>query len=184
MIYPALLTPLEFSAGTGGKIAASDPRLPAMLEGATSAIRNYCGWHVAPLVTEPMVLDGPGGQLLTLPTLRLAAVTSLSIAGEAVDLTDLEWSASGEVWRSCWPKRFRSVEITVSHGFDSAPDLVQVVQQVVANAITSPLGATREQAGPFAVSWATTAPGVSGGLSLLQRDLATLTLYRLPKLHR
>jgi hypothetical protein len=41
------------------------------------------------------------------------------------------------------------------------------------------MGATREQAGIYAASWATTAPGVSGGMSLLARDTAVLDTYRL-----
>ena len=75
------------------------------------------------------------------------------------------------------------MQIKVQHGFDldAVADLKQVVQQVVGNAISSPLGATREQAGAVSVSWATTAPGVSGGLSLLERDLMILDRYKLPR---
>ena len=81
------------------------------------------------------------------------------------------------------PARFRAVQAKIQHGYDldAVADLKAVVQQVVGNAISSPLGATREQAGAVSVSWATTAPGVSGGISLLERDYAIVDQYRLPK---
>lgn len=175
-----LLTPVEFAAATNGKIREDDPRVAPLLAGASQAIRRYCGWHIGPVVSEPLTLDGPGGDVLVLPTLRLVNVESLTVLGESVEVADLEWSANGEVRRACWPTRWRSVVIGISHGFDDYADVKQVLQQVVGNAISSPLGATSEQAGQLAVSWSTTAPGVSGGLSLLDRDLAVLNMYRLP----
>lgn len=189
----ALLTPLQFSAGVGGKVAPGDPRLQPLIDGATRAIRRYCGWHIAPELSETnRFLDSNGGSLLVLPTQRLVSIDALAIHTnrhdlvepwyelDAADLAGLEWSENGEVRRRWWPNRFRGVRASFTHGFEDAPDVSQIIQQVVANAISSPLGATREQAGALAVSWATTAPGVSGGLSLLERDLATLNSYRLP----
>lgn len=171
----------QFAAATGGQVAASDARLGPLLDAASAAVRRYCGWHISPVAEETLVLDGPGGDLLVLPTLRLEMVTSLTVSGEAVDVAGLEWSGNGEVRRrGGWPDRFRSVVIGIRHGFADAPDVQQIVQQVVANAISSPMGATREQAGQVSVQWSTTAPGVSGGLSLLERDLAVLDRYRLP----
>lgn len=181
---PALLSPEQFSAGTGGKVLATDPRVAPLIDGATAAIRRYCGWHVAGPHTETLTLDGPGGDELVLPTLHLRALSSLVERGVTlVDGVDYEWSAKGTVRRltGCWTARYRALDVTMNHGFDDAADLTQIVQQVVANAIASPMGATREQAGALSVQWATTAPGVSGGLSLLERDMAVLDLYRLEK---
>lgn len=178
---PPLLTTTEFSAGTKGKVSADDPRLPQLIEGASTAIRRYCGWHVTPVVEETITLDGAGGSLLLLPTLNVEDITSVTVNGTALDVAELEWSQKGMVRRNCWPHKFRSIVVTYRHGFETAPDLMQIAQQVVANAISSPLGATSEQAGALSVSWATTAPGVSGGLSLLQRDYAVLDQYKLPK---
>lgn len=179
----ALLTPADFSAGTGGKIAADDPRVQPLLDGAEAAVRRYCGWHIAPVTTQTIKLDGPGGSLLSLPTLRLVDITALSEVGNDLDVDELEWSEKGMIRRrsGCWTDRFRGLVITMEHGFDSADDVKQIIQQVVANAIASPLGATSESAGALSVSWASTAPGVSGGLSLLARDFAVLDMYRLPK---
>lgn len=186
---PPLVSAQEFSDGTGGRVAPTDSRLEPMLRGASAAVRRYCRWHIAPVVDESMVLDHDGGALITLPTLRLIDVLELSVSGREYDadaLDRLKWSHNGEIalpspGRGVYPGAgFRAISATIRHGFDAPADVKQIVQQVVGNAISSPLGATREQAGQVSVSWATTAPGVSGGISLLERDFAVLDLYRLP----
>lgn len=183
MPYPALLTPAQFSAGTGGKFAENDPRVQPLIDGATRAIRRYCGWHIAGEYTETLTLDGPGGSILSMPTLHVKEIVEMTERETVLDVANLEWSVKGMVRRrhGCWTDRFRGITVELTHGFEDAPDVVQIIQQVVANAIVSPLGATREQAGQLSVQWATTAPGVSGGLSLLERDLATLNLYRIAR---
>ena len=186
---PLLLTPTEFSVGTGGQIKATDPRLIPLLAGASAAIRRYCGWHVAPAIRDEYVLDYEGGPLVTLPTMRLLAVDAFSARNNDLDVDKLKWSQNGEIALSS-PGRgmrlgegFRAIRATIVHGFDldMVADLKQIVQQVVGNAISSPLGATREQAGQVSIQWSTTAPGVSGGVSLLERDYAVLNQYRLPR---
>lgn len=182
MPLPPLVTPDEVAEYTQGKVSAVDPRLPALLAGAATAVRRYCRWHVWPQVTETLMLDGPGGRELALPTLHMTALTAATNAGETLDVSTLEWSALGTVRRpggACWTDRYRGVQVTITHGVEDASDVQQIVKQVVAAALSSPMGATREQAGALSVSWATTAPGVAGGLSLLGRDLAILDTYRL-----
>ena len=185
MPIPDLITAAEFSAGTGGKISVGDPRLPSLIAGASAAIRRYCGWHITPVIDETVTLDGPGGSLLSLKTLHMTALTSVTASGIAVDLASgVEWSELGNLRRmdgGWWTDRYRSIEVTFTHGFENAADVKQIVQQVIANAISSPLGATREQAGQVSISWSMTAPNVSGGITLMERDLAVLDAYKLSK---
>ena len=181
---PPLVTPEEFSAWTGGKVPAADPRVGPLLAGASAGIRRWCRWHVAPVLEETLTGDGPGGGLLLLPTGRLLAVLSGTNAGAPVDVAGLDFSQNGMVelrdFRT-WAPRFGGVSLRVRHGYDLAdvPDLQAIVKQVTANALASPMGATREQAGTVSVAWSTTAPGVSGGLSLLQRDLELLAAFKI-----
>ena len=176
------LTADAFSKGTNGLIAATDDRVMPLLEGASAAVRRYCGWHVAPVVTETVTMDGDGGSVLMLPSLRVVSVVSVSVEGRVLDEDEYDWYEKGmvELRGGRWSRRFRSIVVEMEHGFDAAPDVAQVVQQVVANAISSALGATREQAGQVSISWSLTAPNVAGGISLLDRDLSTLDMYRLP----
>jgi hypothetical protein len=54
-------------------------------------VRAFCGWHIAPEVTETLTLDGPGGYVLVLPTLHLVDLVSVTNDGTAI--TDPEWPA-------------------------------------------------------------------------------------------
>lgn len=180
---PPLVTAAEFSAWTGGKVPATDPRVEPLLAGASAGIRRYCGWHIAPVLEETLTGDGPGGRILLLPTGRLRSVVSVDNGGTVVEVADVDASAMGmlELRGGWWSSRFGAVSVRVQHGYDLAdvPDVQQVIKQVTANALSSPMGATREQAGMVSISWATTAPGVSGGLSLLQRDLEVLAPFKI-----
>jgi hypothetical protein len=156
------------------------------LLGASAGVRRWCGWHIAPVLEETLTGDGPAGRLLLLPTGRLLAVLEASDAGTVLDVSGVDFSRSGMVelprtsgaW---WSGRLGAVSVRVRHGYDLAdvPDVAQIVKQLTANALASPMGATREQAGTVSVAWATTAPGVSGGLSLLQRDMDILAAFKI-----
>lgn len=181
--WPSFVTPAEFSAWTNGKVPEADPRLAPLLAGASAGIRRYVGWHLAPVVEETLVGDGPGGSILLLPTGRLLSVLSVDNGGDLVDVARVDFSAAGMLglWSGWWTSRYGGVSVRVRHGYDLADveDVKQIVKQVTANALASPMGATREQAGTVSISWATTAPGVSGGLSLLQRDLEVLAPFKI-----
>lgn len=175
-----LLTSENISVATGGKILASDPRLPDLIGGVTAAIRRYCGWHVGPVIEETVTLDSAGGSWLKLPSLQVVEVSSVKVNGQEIK-DRFRWSRQGliRLKSGCFPDDYGCVEVTFRHGFEDVSLVRQVAVQVIVNALSSPLGVTREQAGQVSISWSQTAPGVSGGISLLQRDLDILDSYRL-----
>lgn len=84
---------------------------------AQAAIRAYCGWHVAPVVTETMVRDGNGRSLLKLKTERIRELISVRINGR--DVTEqVRWSEAGMLEGMKFPHRFRAVEVELEHGYD------------------------------------------------------------------
>lgn len=181
----AFATPAELSAYSKGAISPTDERSQLVLDGATRAIRNYCGWNIAPAENLTVTLDG-GGSVLYLPSLKVNSLTSITIDGTLQTLSDFQWSRrTGNVRRTdggYFKEVWGGVVVAFNSGYAETPeDLKQVVLQVSSLALSSPTGATREQAGQVSMAWATTAPGVSGGLVLLARDLATVNAYRLPK---
>lgn len=179
-LLPDLLTAEEVVAASNGKILVTDTRLPGLIKSASEAVRKYCRWHVAPVITETVTVPTQGGRLVLLPTLRVVDVTGFKVAGVEQDVATLDWATFGMVRLSCQaPTSLRGVEATIIHGFESAPDVAQVAAQIVLQAMASPMGATREQAGLLSVTWGQTAPGVSGGVSVLDRDVALLDPYRL-----
>lgn len=184
---PALASPAALADYTRGAVTVSDPRATALLDAASASVRRYCGWHVAPVVTETLVLDGTGGPLVDLPSMRVEEIIALTERWpdglehewSRQEIADLEWSRLGTLRRrrGVWTSRYQGVRITLRHGFESAADLSQTVLQVAAMALASPTGVTHEQAGGVSVSYGTTASGVAGGLALLERDLMALTPY-------
>lgn len=178
-------TPAELSAYSLGNISPTDGRSQILLDGATTAIRNYAGWRIAPARDETVTLDG-GSSVLYLPSLKVNSVDAIIVNGGLIPAEDYEWSRrTGNVRQAFgwgWPETWGGIEVRFNSGFNDVPaDLKQIVLQVSAMAMSSPTGATREQVGAVSMAWATTAPGVSGGLTLLERDLAILASYKLPK---
>ena len=143
----------------------------AAWDAACATVRAFCGWHVAPSVTQPMTVDGPGGSMLLLPTLHLTNVTSVTNDGTAV--TDPEWSEAGMV-RGAWSTKFRGVTLSMTHGYELCPDDVALVAQALALRVqANPESAVRVQRGPFSDQY-------EAGNGLTAFEKATLDRYRLP----
>ncbi len=145
----------------------------AYVNGVSAAIRAYCGWHVTPVATETLTVDGHGGTILDLPTLHLVSVSEVRVQGAVVP--GVEWSTDGTL-RGSWPDVWRSIEVDVIHGFDDATDLVGVAVDVLARAVNSELGGRDEQIGPFSIG------ASQGGFALFAHEYAILDRYRLPRL--
>lgn len=178
------ITPATLSEYTGGKIKAADPRSELLIRGAVAAIRRYCRWHISPEREDIVILDGRGGTMQRLPSIHVVDIAEV-LDGDSVLVfkQDYRWTQAGLLSRSHgrWSPHFRDVQVTMVHGFEDVPDLVALVHSVVSRAMASPLGATREQAGAMAVTWATTAPGVAGGLALLANEMSMLSSFRIQR---
>ena len=140
--------------------------------GVVSAIRDYCGWHIAPVIESTFTLDGPDGELIQLRTLRLEGVATVKVDG--VEVTDYEWSEDGSLRRCYWTNRYRGVEVTASHGYAVIPDSIkQVVFDAVSRAVATPAGTLPEKMGPFEFG------GSQGGVQFFEHELKVLDRYRL-----
>lgn len=122
-----LVSPADLSDFPGAPFAQS------VVDAAVAAVRLAAGWHIAPLVTETIVLDAEGGTVLHLPTLKLVSVTEVrDLTGDApVVLSDWRKSRAGMLSRSWWPCGFESVEVVdMEHGYEATPpELLQVVAE-------------------------------------------------------
>lgn len=140
----------------------SDGSREALVAQATAAIRRFCGWHIAPSVTQTITLDGPGGGVLALPSLYVTDVASVTSDGSLLVATDdYTWNAYGLLNRTAttwcglpwrWSFAQRGVQVTFTHGYDLAdvPDVAGVIMAKAERLASNPHGATRVQAGPFA----------------------------------
>lgn len=148
---------------------------------AMGAIRRYCGWHIAPVISQTLILDGSGRQVLLLPTLRLKSVEAVKEHGRAVPLDGIEWSHKGILRRRTrWTDRLRGVEVSLHHGFDDTPQLSALVVSVAERARASPAGVVSESAGAVNIRFSTFGSGAAGAVALMEHEYALLDQYRLP----
>lgn len=183
-----MLTPFasatDLSAYTNGYISADDPRSLDALGGTSRAVRRYCGWDISPSEDVTLTVNGPGGYLLTLPSLYVTAVASITEAGVLlVEGADYRWSADGTIDRcgATWSAYKRDIVVVFTHGYDDAPDVKAVVLASVARNLASPVGATTEGSGGETVRWSQVGPGVAGGLALMPHELAILDTYKIAR---
>ena len=179
---PPLAGSYDFELSTGG--AFDIERAERAIESASAAVRSYCGWHVAPALECTASAGGPG-KLICLPTLALRSVESVTELGRELSDGEYEWREDGILRRACfrqWPSQWKSVEARFVSGFDpeAVDELSQIVTQIVANCLAASPGVRSEQAGDVSVTFNSTGSGISGGVSLTERDRMMLEPYRLP----
>lgn len=160
---------------------AVSPTLEDRLAAAERQVRNYCGWHIAPVAVQDLVLHGSGSRSLFVPSLRIVEVVSCSVDGQDIDPATLEWAEEGFLRRSCgvWPDRLRSVLLTIRHGFDDAPDVSALIYELAERSMTAKGGRVREAAGGVSITNATVATGVAGGVVLMEHEKVNLEPYRI-----
>ncbi|MDU2058159.1 MAG: hypothetical protein E6719_02475 [Dermabacter sp.] len=151
-------------------------------EVAAQLIRDYCGWHVAPVLEESIILDGNGEGRILLPSRRVLNVSEVRVHGDVLAPTEFEWSQDGMLKRvgGVWPDSYRSVQVTLEHGFDYAGVLADVARAIVARMEADPTGVIASQrAGTQSVSFRSGAFGGGGGGGLLSTERELLAPYKL-----
>lgn len=151
------------------------------LAAANQAIRTECGWHVAPIITEQLVLDGTGGTALLVPSKRVREV--LSAKSDGVDVTDqMKFSRRSGVLTlaSGWSCDVGSIDLEIEHGYDAdeVPDVAALIVTLTKRAAAG--GAIVQQAvGSASMRLATGRDGAALGVPLLESEKATLAAYKL-----
>jgi hypothetical protein len=137
---------------TKGRLDADADETARLLDSAVAAVRRWCGWHVAPELTQTETVDGPGGALLRLPSLRVVALSAVTEDGVDLDLAGLEWSRIGLVRKKSgglWTSRFQGITVTMSHGFADAADFETAVYSVADHMSQAADGGAPTVVGPF-----------------------------------
>jgi hypothetical protein len=182
---PDFATADEIEAFTKGQVDAADERVADAIKAVTLSIRREAGWHIGPVVTDhTLTLDGPGGRLLQLPTMKLVELKSVTQLGTALALDDdtHDWSELGLVEKrdgTFWTDRYRKIVVVMDHGYEDYSDLKFLALSLTARGLSSPFGATREQAGSMSIQWATPQSGVAGGIVPTSVELSIVNRYRL-----
>ena len=124
------LTSSEYLAEFGA------PASQLLLDAVASRIRTECGWHIAPRITETVILDSIGSTSISLPTLHLVGVSAVRV-WDGTQMVPLRgWDArTGWSPLSCsinhsagFPVGARILEVDMIHGFEDCPeDLLRVI---------------------------------------------------------
>lgn len=136
MVYPSM-----FPTGQ----TAVDP-----LEAAMATVRSFCGWHVAPVIEQDLILDGSGSLSLLLPSKHVLGVSGVTENGTPVQV---HWSASGILRKESgqpWAPSLRGVTLHLRHGYEpeEVGDVLAVAKAVEARIRMNPGGnVTSYQAG-------------------------------------
>lgn len=107
----ALVNPSDLEGFPGAPFTAG------VLAAAEGQVRDACGWHIAPVVSETVTVQG-GGKVALLPSLFVAEVTSVTDEDDVV-LDGWSFRPNGVLKRStAFPETFK---VTFTHGYDACP---------------------------------------------------------------
>lgn len=190
MTDPTWPEPAEVATWRAGDDAAA-------LAAAQAEIVNFCRWHICPVVTEDLVVDGTGTTVQTLPTLKLTAVNTLtekrmpfgSALVALVPDVDFEWSENGTLVKNpfaagcltSWTPRRRGILANITHGYAAlSADVRAVALSVAARSTETSDGVVRVQRGPFMRAWAVGSDGAPIGIPLTDREKDVLRRYQVP----
>lgn len=126
------------------------PFTPAMVRAAQAKVRAACGWHVAPSVTEQLIIAGDGGCEQWLPSRHVSAVQSVEV-WDGTGWVDMPGWNQATGWDECgvlaadvpFPSGRRSIRVALTHGFDPVPDDLKLLvavstgRQIVSESISS-----------------------------------------------
>lgn len=150
----SLVTPTQLAAYPRTPAGVDTVAAQPLLDAASEAVRDYCGWHIAPVVTETVTVDGSGAAIQGLPTLMLLNLVSISNDGTDLDVADVEWSANGTMRYCWWTAKLRGVVAEIEHGYEETPAVVvALICEMVLRGAVVPVGVTREQSGGESVTW-------------------------------
>jgi len=172
----------QMESRTSGVISKDHPFLEDELQAATGAIRDYCGWHIAPPREVTYRRAGATPDDVYLPAMQIDSIVGVKVDG-------VDWPAARVAaaefdpltgWTNIYARR---VEVRYVAGLDDVPaPLVTLTLQVAARGLGAPLGLVRDHAGTVSVTHSQVASGVAGGTVLLAHEQTQLATYRIGSL--
>ena len=181
---PPLVGSDEFDAATGYKWDCNEGAASA-IAAASAVIRNYCGWHVAPVLECTASLTA-NGRMVAIPALMVVSIESVSDGGQELSEGQYEARADGLLRRTCfrsWTRRWEGVEVAYEAGFDAdaVPDVAQACINLAEAALAAPAGVASESAGGVSISYSTASASVAAAMTPAIRE--ALAPYRLVSSH-
>lgn len=196
---PAFISVDDFHLFTNGKFAG-DTRIVSTLPSASEAIRNFCGWHIAPSLTCGMVynvldlrdafvgrdllIQLPATYVTGIQKIVLNAVLNPSTGLYEGDETDDYEIGMGDGLLRIYDvgnlNRKSRIFIKYTAGFTNTPSAIkELTADRVSHAVTNPYGVNSEAAGGVSVSYSGAWAGSANSSSLPSDSREILEAYRL-----
>ena len=196
---PAFISVDDFHLFTNGKFAG-DTRIVSTLPSASEAIRNFCGWHIAPSLTCGMVynvldlrdafvgrdllIQLPATYVTGIQKIVLNAVLNPSTGLYEGDETDDYEIGMGDGLLRIYDvgnlNRKSRIFIKYTAGFTDTPSAIkELTADRVSHAVTNPYGVNSEAAGGVSVSYIGAWAGSANSSSLPSDSREILEAYRL-----
>lgn len=147
----AELTGVDVEEFTSGRLQASSEQVELMLQAALVVCRRRTGWHVSPVISEELTLDGPESRVLWLPSQKVVSVISVAENGTPLNVSTVNWSratnrhaAMRKRGGGFWTGEYGGIEIEMEHGFSEfeAADWRRAVLSLVDQMSLVPVKAT------------------------------------------
>lgn len=179
---PPLLGVDDYAAITGN---AADSSTESSLAAASAAIRNICGWHVAPSLRCSGDFTAEG-RVVRVPARLITSIYDVEDDGTPMLEGDFEAHQNGLIRRTCfaaWSKKWQGVHVEYQAGFDlsACPDICDVIARIVDSVSAIPLGVASETAGNVSISYSAAASGVAAQAAHAYEAL--LSQYKLVSAH-
>lgn len=149
---------------------------------ATTRVRRWCGWHVAPSKACKGSCNTRGGLIIGLPLMHITEIRRISVHG--VDVTDTaRIDKENGLIELDHPIRpgINAVSYDVDAGWDpdDVPDVQQVVLQAARRASSAPAGLVKSQSvNGSSVTYGFGTDGAAA-VTLLASEKETLAPYRI-----
>ena len=152
-----LLTSDEFDEMTAAKYE-NDPRVDSMIKSATTAVREYCGWHVSGRhVCRWVGHSAETGRLIKLPAKFVTSIESVKVGACVLTEDAYFFKTNGLLYLVTPPhdRGYMDIEVEYVAGFEgeSAAGIKELIMHRVTHALAQSFGVQSETAGGVTVSY-------------------------------
>lgn len=182
-----MLTDEEFNDFTAGKYC-NDSRIEGDIRAASSAIRNYCGWHIYPSLDcklnttflDRRVTRVGGNVLIQLPTRYVTEIESVKINGTDYSTFVSEPNGILKVYNVGYCAEYTPVEVEYVAGLpDTMMDgIKELISHRVTHALASSNGVQSETAGGVSISYSANWINSARATALADDNKEVLAPYR------
>lgn len=181
-LAPTLGSPEGYALFQGVTLTDDElPRVDVQVQLAAAYVRRRTGQTLTLVDDDELTIDGTGDRLVFLPERPVIDVTAVEVDGETWELgVDYEWSERrGKLVAlgGCWPRGWRNITITYSHGYATIPlDIQGLIYGLARRALDNPAGQSvrSESLGQYSVTY----ENLVGGLTAAESEL--IAELRLP----